>query len=284
MRKFIDSFPFSLFGWLVCLAVFPGLMACSSTSSSEKEEVSEETPADQLYEQANAALEAKEYKKATRLFEEVERLHPYSQWATQAQLMAAFAAYEDSRYDEAILSLDRFIELHPGNKNIDYAYYLKAISYYEQISDVRRDQEMTERALNSLNALIVRFPNSKYARDSRLKRDLTLDHLAGKEMEIGRYYFKRGHVNAAINRFLEVVQKYETTTHIPEALHRLVEAYLMLGLEQEAVRVASVLGHNYPGSQWYQDSYDILDPQTRSQITQDKSFIDRTIDSLFKSD
>lgn len=283
MHKFKDSFPLTLMSCFLCFALISGLAACSSTSS-KVEEVSEETPAEELFQQANTALEAKEYKKATRLFEEVERLHPYSQWATQAQLMAAFAAYEDARYDEAILSLDRFIELHPGNKSIDYAYYLKAISYYEQISDVRRDQEMTELALNSLNALIVRFPDSKYARDSKLKRDLTLDHLAGKEMEIGRYYFKRGHVNAAINRFLEVVQKYQTTTHIPEALHRLVEAYLMLGLKHEAVRVAAVLGHNYPGSQWYQDSYDILDPQTRDQIKQDRSFIDKTIDSLFQSD
>ncbi|MEZ5918743.1 MAG: outer membrane protein assembly factor BamD [Alphaproteobacteria bacterium] len=258
-----------------------GLSGCAS-SDTPKEQVEEDV--DTLYNRAASALDEKRYAEATRYFEEVERQHPYSQWATQAQLMAAFSSYQDQRYDEAVLALDRFIQLHPGNKDIDYAYYLKALCYYEQISDVRRDQEMTQEALSALEALISRFPDSQYARDAMLKRDLTLDHLAGKEMEIGRYYLNRGHVNAAINRFRSVIQKYQTTTHTPEALHRLVEAYLTLGLTDEATRVAAVLGYNYPGSRWYEKSYALLDEKSRKRILDERGFVDRAVDTIFKPD
>jgi outer membrane protein assembly factor BamD len=265
-------------------------LAVSGCSSSDKSEVLEgETveqarPVEELYNEAADALDAEEYRKASLLFQDVERQYPYSKWATKAQLMSAFAAYKSDSYDEAVFAIDRFIELHPGNEDIDYAYYLKSLAYYEQISDVARDQEMTEKALESFDALITRFPNSQYTRDSKLKRDLTLDHLAGKEMEIGRYYLNRNQINAAINRFRTVVQKYQTTTHTPEALHRLVEAYLTLGLRGEATRVAAVLGHNYPGSKWYEDSYKILDDKSRQELMEDRSFIDKTVDSLFKPD
>ncbi|MCC6598526.1 MAG: outer membrane protein assembly factor BamD [Alphaproteobacteria bacterium] len=256
-----------------------GLLAACSSGESKKPE---EQPVEVLYNRASQALDAGQYAEATKYFDEVERQHPYSQWATQAQLMAAYSSYQDQRYDEAILALDRFIELHPGNKDVDYAYYLKALCYYEQISDVRRDQEMTVKSVEALNALINRFPDSKYARDAGLKRDLTNDHLAGKEMEIGRYYLNRGQINAAINRFRTVVEKYQTTTHTAEALHRLVEAYLTLGLTEEATQVAAVLGYNYPGSKWYKSSFDLLDPQSRQRILDGRSFVDRTIDSVFK--
>lgn len=198
--------------------------------------------------------------------------------------MSAYSSYQAQSYDEAVIALDRFIELHPGNKDIDYAHYLKALCYYEQISDVARDQYMTEQALRALETLIARFPDSKYARDAALKRDLTYDHLAGKEMEIGRYYLNRGHINAAINRFREVIEKYQTTTHTPEALHRLVEAYLTLGLRAEAKQVAAVLGYNYPGSKWYERSFALLDDRTRQEILDERGFVDRTIESLFKPD
>jgi outer membrane protein assembly factor BamD len=263
------------------------LTACSSSEKSEVlegESAEPARPVEELYNEAADALDTEEYNRASALFEDVERQYPYSKWATKAQLMSAYSAYKDDRYDEAILAIDRFIELHPGNEDVDYAYYLKALAYYEQISDVARDQEMTRNALDSFDALITRFPNSQYTRDSKLKRDLTLDHLAGKEMEIGRYYLKRNQINAAINRFRTVIQDYQTTTHVPEALHRLVEAYLILGLKGEATRVAAVLGHNYPGSEWYEDSYKILDDQSRQQIMEDRSFIDKTVDSLFTSD
>jgi outer membrane protein assembly factor BamD len=260
------------------------LPACSSDKDAAQSAAQAERPVEVLYNEAADALDAKEYQKASTAFEEVERQHPYSQWATKAQLMSAFAAYQDDRYDEAILTLDRFIELHPGNEDIDYAYYLKALAYYEQITDVARDQAMTQNAMEALNTLILRFPDSQYTRDATLKRDLTLDHLAGKEMEIGRYYLNRGQVNAAINRFRTVVRDYQTTTHTPEALERLVESYLTLGLKTEATRVAAVLGYNYPGSKWYEDAYKILDPEMREQIKQDKSFVDKTVESLFKAD
>lgn len=266
------------FSRLILLTSLCGaLAACASEPAKPVEE-----PVETLYNRASSALDQKNYDEATQYFEEVERQHPYSQWATQAQIMSAYASYEGQKYDEAIVALDRFIELHPGSKDVDYAYYLKALCYYEQISDVRRDQEMTSQSLEALNTLINRFPQSKYTRDATLKRDLTHDHLAGKEMEIGRYYLNRNEVNAAINRFRMVIEKYQTTTHTPEALHRLVEAYITLGLTEEATKVAAVLGYNYPGSKWYKRSFDLLDPQSRQKVLENRGVVDKTIDSLFK--
>lgn len=257
------------------------LSACSSFQKADDGK-QVERPAEDLYNEAAKALADKEYKKAEKLFAEVERQHPYSDLATQAQVKAAFSAYQDLRYDEAILALDRFIELHPGSPEVDYAYYLKAMCYYEQMSDVARDQDMTRETLEALNTLIQRYPDSKYVREAKLKRDLALDHLAGKEMEIGRYYMKNGEINAAINRFLAVVRDFQTTTHTPEALHRLVESYTILGLKDEATRIAAVLGYNYPGSRWYQDSFDLLDPGQRQKIQDKRSFLNRTISSILK--
>ena len=193
--------------------------------------------------------------------------------------MAAFAHYQAEEYDQAIVTLERFIRLNPGNDQIAYAYYLLALSYYDRISDVERDQRMTELARNSLEEVVRRFPETDYARDARLKLDLTLDQLAGKDMEIGRWYLRQGHYQAAIGRFQRVVDEYETTTHVPEALHRLVESYLSLGLRSEAERVAAVLGYNYPGSDWYQDSYAVLvDPQWR--VDQPRGIIGQAIDQI----
>ncbi len=230
------------------------LAACTNTSEPEYSE----QPVETIYNDGMDALGTGQYNAATRLFDEVERQHPYSAWATKAQLMSAYASYQRDAYDEAIIALDRFIELHPGNRDIAYAYYLKGLSYYEQISDIGRDQKMTELALRSLQDVVRRFPDTTYARDSGLKIDLTRDHLAGKGMEIGRYYLKQGHHLAAIIRFREVIERYQTTTHVPEALHRLTEAYLALGVTDEAQTAAAVLGHNYPGSEWYKDSYALL--------------------------
>lgn len=244
----------------------------------------EKRSAEEIYETALNALKAESYQQATRQFEEVEQQYPYSDLATKAQIMGALASYYDSRYDDAELALDRFIQLHPGNEQIDYAYYLKALCYYDQISDIRRDQGITLQALDALNTLINRFPKSEYRREAELKRDLVLDHLAGKEMEIGRYYLNRGEINAAINRFLTVVKDYQTTTHTAEALHRLVESYMTLGLTDQAKRIAIVLGYNYPGNIWYERSYDLLDEKSRAEILENRGMLDRTIDSLFKPD
>ena len=218
-----------------------------------------EESVEQLYNTALNKLKIGDYKAAAYAFDEVDRQHPYSVWATKSQLMSAYAHYQDNAYADAIITLDRFIQLHPSNRDVPYAFYLKALSFYEQISDVGRDQKMTELALKSLNDVVLRFPRSKYARDAKLKIDLTQDHLAGKEMEIGRYYENQGQYLAAINRFRSVVDKFQKTTHVPEALHRLTESYLALGLVEQANKTAAVLGYNFPGTEWYVDTYEIVE-------------------------
>ncbi len=172
--------------------------------------------------------------------------------------MHGYSEYLQNHYSEAIPVLDRFIQLHPTNRDIAYAYYLRALSYYEQIADIQRDQKGTQQAMTALQEVSNRFPDSAYARDAQLKVDLCRDHLAGKEMEIGRYYEQQHLYTAAINRFQRVVDDYQTTNHVPEALHRLTEIYLMLGLTEQAKTTAAVLGHNYPGNRWYADSYNQL--------------------------
>jgi len=217
-----------------------------------------ERPVETLYNTAMNDLFDGDYAKAAKAFDEVDRQHPYSVWATKAQLMSAYALYEASKYDESIVAADRFIALHPGHRDVAYAYYLKALDYYVQIADVGRDQKTTQEAMAALQEVVRRFPESKYGRDARLKIDLARDHLAGKEMEIGRWYERNGSYLAAINRFRRVVDDYQTTTHVPEALQRLTECYTALGLTEEAERVASVLGYNYPGSDWYDSAYALL--------------------------
>ncbi|PCJ98538.1 MAG: outer membrane protein assembly factor BamD [Zetaproteobacteria bacterium] len=268
----------------ILLSVF---IICSLTacSGSGKKEISVEAASvETLYERAKVAMDGEDYIEATKYFEEVERQHPYSQWSTRAQLMGAYSSYLDQRYDDAVISLDRYIQLHPGAADVDYAHYLKALCFYEQISDVRRDQDMTIQAVKALNTLINRFPNSQYTRDASLKRDLTFDHLAGKEMDVGRYYLNGGHVNASINRFRSVIVNFQTTSHVAEALHRLVEAYMTLGLRGEALQVAAVLGHNYPGSKWYERTYALLDDEQRQKIIDSRGIIERTFDTLLKPD
>jgi outer membrane protein assembly factor BamD len=203
-------------------------------------------------------LQARRFQQAVDLFDQVERDHPYSTWATNAKLMAAYGDYMRNRYTEAIGALDRFIQLHPAHRDIAYAFYLRALSYYEQIADAQRDQRGTEQAMTALQDVVNRFPDTAYARDARLKIDLARDHMAGKEMNIGRFYQRQYLYGAAIGRFRRVVEDYQTTNHVPEALHRLTEIYLALGITEEARKTASVLGHNFPGSPWYQDSYALL--------------------------
>jgi outer membrane protein assembly factor BamD len=211
---------------ILVLAIAAGTLAGCSWFSSSKEDTYTEQPVELLYNKALDDLGRQEYKAAAKEFEEVDRQHPYSVWATKAQIMAAFTYYQSNKYDDAIIALDRFIQLHPGHRDIPYAYYLKGLCFYEQISDVGRDQRMTQQALDALSDVAKRFPDSPYARDARLKVELTIDHLGGKEMEIGRYYQKQKLYVGAINRYRTVIERYQTTTHVPEALHRLVESYL----------------------------------------------------------
>jgi outer membrane protein assembly factor BamD len=211
-----------------------------------------------LYSAAKHRLDQRRYKEAAALFDEVERQHPYSIWARRAQLISAFANYLGKDYTSSIQSAQRFLQVHPGNRDAPYAYYLISLGYYEQISDVTRDQKITQQALDALGELTRRYPNTRYASDARLKIDLVRDHLAGKEMEIGRWYETRGQWLAATMRFRKVVDDYQTTTHAPEALMRLTETYLALGVPDEAKKSAAVLGANYPGSDWYERAYKLV--------------------------
>ena len=244
---------------MMLLALPLALGGCAGTEEEEAAYI--ERPVEDIYNEAMNYMEAGRYAAAAKTFDEVERQHPYSKWATKAQIMAGYALYMEAKYDDAIVALNRFIDLHPGHKDAAYAWYLKGLSYYEQISDVARDQRMTEGALDAFDNLVRRYPDSDYARDARLKVDLAHDHLAGKDMDVGRYYLRSGHHLAAIGRFRQVVEKWGTTTHVPEALHRLTEAYLALGVVEEARFTAAVLRHNYPDSEWYQDSWALLDSQ-----------------------
>lgn len=258
MNRFIDSRHLSRMALAsVAFAFLLILAACTSEEGLEPDYV--ERPVDEIYNEALNVLQEGDFELAAIMFDEVERQHPYSTWATKAQMMAAYSYYQDDAYDSAVIALDRFIQLHPSSPDVPYAYYLKSLCYYEQISDIGRDQKMTELALETLNELVKRFPTSKYAKDAKLKLDLTNDHLAGKEMEIGRYYLNQGHHLAAINRFKAVIDNYQSTTHVPEALHRLAEAYIALGIQAEAQKVAAVLGHNFPGSDWYLDAYQLVE-------------------------
>jgi outer membrane protein assembly factor BamD len=239
------------------LTLFLG--ACSdSDSSNDKDPKYVERPVDQIYSDAWKRIQEDNWVEAAKQFDEVERQHPYSIWARRAMLMSAYCNYEGNKYTDAISTADEYIQLHPGSREVAYAFYLKAMSLYEQIVDVGRDQSNTEQALTALQDVVQRFPNTEYARDAGLKVDLTLDHLAGKEMEVGRYYLTRRDYIGAINRFKVVVERYQKTSQIAEALERLTEAYYALGVYNEAKTAAAVLGANYPGSPWYQDAYDLL--------------------------
>jgi outer membrane protein assembly factor BamD len=269
---------------LVALACALSLSACSAFDFLKNDQDDEsakyvERPVQQIYADAWKNIRAHAWEEAAKQFDEVERQHPYSIWARRAMLMSAYCYYQANKYPEAIGAADQFIQLHPGSPEVAYAFYLKAMSLYEQIVDVGRDQSNTEQALTALQDVVQRFPNTEYARDALLKIDLTQDHLAGKEMEVGRYYLRRGDFIGAINRFRIVVERYQRTPQIAEALERLTEAYYAMGIYGEAKTAAAVLGANYPGSYWYQTSYDLLVSHNMKPDANPESWITR----LFKS-
>ena len=232
-----------------------------------------ERSVEQIYADGWRAIGAGAWDLCAAQFNEVDRQHPYSVWARRAQLMSAFCSYQANKYDDAVSTADTYISLHPGSPEVAYAFYLKAISLYEQIVDVGRDQSKTQGALVALQDVVQRFPDTEYARDANLKIDLTQDHLAGKEMEVGRYYLNRGDYIGAINRFRVVIDNYQTTPQVTEALERLTESYYSLGLDSEAQTAAAVLGANYPGTVWYQDSYNILKGRNLAPKTDQQSWI-----------
>jgi outer membrane protein assembly factor BamD len=258
MKEFMRNIPLKNFAILATLAIGVSLAGCAGGARVKRDTSYIARDVDTLYATAKARLDKKDYKLAAALFDEVERQHPYSIWARRAQLMSAFSYYLIGERTESISSATRFLSIHPGNKDAPYAYYLIALNYYEQITDVTRDQKITQQALDSMGELMRRYPGTRYAADARLKIDLINDHLAGKEMEIGRFYQRRSQWLSSVIRFRTVIDKYDTTTHTPEALMRLTESYLALGIPEEAKKAAAVLGNNYPGSKWYERAYELM--------------------------
>jgi len=250
--------------YLLLGAALMAEVGCAGGSSRSRELAYVERPVETIYSEATKSLDRHVWEQAAAQFDEVQRQHPYSPWAQRAMLMAAYARYRrggTEGYEKAQASASEYITLHPGGEGAPYAYYLIAVCHFDQILDVGREQARAELALAALNEVIARFPESEYARDAELKRDMVKDQLAGKEMEIGRYYLKRSEHLAAINRFKTVIAKYDTTSHAPEALYRLVESYLSVGLIGQAQQTAAVLGFNYPGTDWYADAYALMQGQ-----------------------
>lgn len=263
---------FSGFGGKLLILVLASVLLAGCSKKREEEYVAGSV--NMLYTEGKKYLDRKEYPLAAAFFNEVERQHPYTEWARRAQLMAAYSNYMDNEYDEAVLSSERFLAVYPGNSSAPYAWYLIAMSYYEQITDVGREQRITENAMNAFRQIIARYPGSPYERDAQLKLDLTRDHLAGKEMEVGRFYQSNRQYLAALLRFRSVIDTYETTTHVAEAMHRSVEVYLALGIIDEALEVAAVLGHNFPKSKWYKFSYALLtDEDLTEGLKKKKKFL-----------
>ncbi len=280
MSAFFQFFHFPVQRLIIVLLTLPLFLALPGCSTGDEDNYVER-PVKQIYDRAMNLLNRKDYKEAAKEFEEVERQHPYSGWARRALVMASFAYYQDSDYDKSILAAKRYISLHPGSADAAYAHYLLATSYYEQITDVGRDQEVTRKALKALEDVVRKFPDSDYAKDAQLKIDLTRDHLAGKEMEVGRFYMKKKAYLAAINRFKKVVKEYQRTSHIEEALMRLTELYLTLGVKSEAQTAAAVLGYNYPGSKWYKDAFSVLKSGGLEPREDTGSWISRAFKSVF---
>jgi outer membrane protein assembly factor BamD len=261
------------------LLLVAGLGACAGDKAKDK--LAPDEPVDELYNKASDLMDDGTYAAAAKEFAEVERQHPYSIWATRAQLMEAYADYQNLDYDSAIGVLDQFIELHPGSGDIAYAYYLRALCNYERIADVRRDQSYANEALKGMHNVVSRFPDTTYAKDAVLKIALIEDHLAGAEMEVGRWYMSQKLYIAAIGRFRVVIEKYQTTSHVAEALERLVEAYVSLGITKEAKATAAVLGYNYPGSTWYNDAYGLLVRNNLAPEESSDSWISKTWKKIF---
>lgn len=235
-----------------------GVLAGCASSDADLANALNTTPPGEIYNEADALLSRGKYMDAAAKFEQVDKDHPYSPFARRAIVMAAFAHYKNRDYDEAILAAQRYVTLHPGTKESALAHHIIANSYYDQIKDPKRDQTRTKRALEALKTVVRQFPDTRYAEQARNRINITMDILAASEMNVGRYYLKRNNHLAAINRFRTVVTEYQTTAHVEEALMRLTEAYMAIGVQGEAQTAAAVLGHNFPDSEWYKHSYKLL--------------------------
>jgi len=263
---------------VLMLPILAFVAGCSTWTSlfGEKDEVLPDEPADKLYNEGVYLLNEKhDTKGAAKKFEEVDRQHPYSEWARKSLLMSAYSYYEARNYEESINAAKRYISLHPGTPDAAYAMYLVGASYFDQIPDVSRDQGRTERAIAALEEVVRKFPESEYATSARRKIEGARDQLAAKEMTIGRYYENKKNFIGAINRFKIVVTRYQTTRHVEEALMRLTECYMTLGIIQEAQTAAAVLGHNFPDSTWYKDAYQMVKSQGIEPQENNSSWISR---------
>ncbi|MDE4275465.1 outer membrane protein assembly factor BamD [Phaeobacter gallaeciensis] len=248
--------------WIGAVVLMAALSGCGGDGgAAEKAGALDGYTPKQIFERGEFELERRRSKDAAFYFSEIERLYPYSEWAKQALIMQAFSYHRAKDYENSRAAAQRFIDFYPTDEDAAYAQYLLALSFYDQIDEVGRDQGLTFQALQALRTVIEVYPDSEYANSAILKFDLAFDHLAGKEMEIGRYYLRHKHYTSAINRFRVVVEDFQTTSHTPEALHRLVEAYLSLGLVDEAQTAGAILGHNYQSTEWYEDSYKLLTSQ-----------------------
>lgn len=255
-----------LFKYLIIGSALLFLSSCYNTNKVYDESYSVE----KLYNEALEEANSKNFQNAVEIFDEVERIYPYSKWANDANLLSAYSSFSAKDYDTAIFKLENFISLHPGSKYLEYAYYLKALSYYRQVSVVTKDQHYSIKAKKAFNEVILRFPNTKYAQDSKIKIDFLKNNLAGKELSIGMFYLKKSDYVAAINRFKSILNQYNTTSYVPEALYRLVESYMSLGIEQQACYYTAVLGHNYPFTSWYKYSFNLLNSVNNKTVTKCK--------------
>ena len=222
----------------------------TSCASNETKIPDEEKSAEILYNEGYDYLQKTSYQKAAETFDKVEMEHPYSKWATKAKLMSAYSYYKNEKYDDAIAALDRYIRLHPGNKDVAYAYYLKGVCHYDQIASSEKEQSSTKEAYETFNQVITMFPESEYAKDAKGKMALIEDHLAGHEMNVGRYYLENKEYISALNRFSNVTDNYQTTSQIEEAVYREIEIYMILGLTDEAIKKEKILSRNYPDGKW----------------------------------
>ena len=239
---------------LFCITV----MLCSCASSKSNDAETSMQTAEQLYKQGYNYLQKTSYETAAENFEKIELEHPYSKWAVKSKLMSAYSYYKAEKYDDAIIALERFIKYHPSNKDIAYAYYMRGLCYYDQITPAQKDQSNSKKAQDAFNQLIVLYPDTDYAKDAKAKINLIIDHIAGQEMNIGRYYLKNQNYLSALNRFNVVVENYQTTPQIEEALYRQVEIYTIIGLKNQAIKSAKVLEHNYPKSNWNKKAQKII--------------------------
>lgn len=269
---------------MLFVAVFgvSGLNGCSSMDFGGDKVDIEKLPPAQIFQKGEIELDRNRNEKAAGLFGEIERLYPYSEWAKRGLIMQAFAFHKDKKYDESRAAASRFVDFYPADEDVAYAHYLFGLSYYDQIDDVGRDQGVTRKALQAFRVLFEQYPESEYAEPAKLKFDLAFDHLASKEMEVGRYYLKDSHFSSAINRFRLVVEDFQATSHTAEALYRLVEAYLSLGLFDEAQTAGAILGHNYEATDWYKNSYSLLESQGLSPTVKGNSWLSRVHRQVIK--